>query len=80
MQWVEKYRPKKLDEIKTQKNIIVSLKNGIKNKNIPHLIFYGSSGCGKTSTILALAKELFGENIENLIEIVSHSSFNSTDF
>jgi len=67
MQWVEKYRPKKLDEITTQQNIIISLKNGIKTKNIPHLIFYGSSGCGKTSTILALAKELFGENMHNRI-------------
>jgi replication factor C subunit 2/4 len=61
MHWVEKYRPRKLDEITTQYNIIQSLKNGIQTKNIPHLIFYGGSGCGKTSTILALARELFGE-------------------
>lgn len=61
MQWVEKYRPQKLDEIATQHNIINSLRNGILTKNIPHLIFYGGSGCGKTSTIMALAKELFGE-------------------
>jgi replication factor C subunit 2/4 len=67
MQWVEKYRPKKLDEIKTQHNIIISLRNGIKTKNIPHLIFYGGSGCGKTSTILALAKELFGNKINDRI-------------
>ena len=61
MQWVEKYRPNKLDDITTQHNIIQSLRNGIKTKNIPHLIFYGGSGCGKTSTIHALAKELFGD-------------------
>lgn len=61
MQWVEKYRPSTLNQITTQNNIIESLKNGIKTKNIPHLIFYGSPGCGKTSTILALAKELFGQ-------------------
>ena len=61
MHWVEKYRPRKLDEITTQHNIIQSLKNGIQTKNIPHLIFYGGSGCGKTSTILALARELFGK-------------------
>ena len=61
MHWVEKYRPRNLDEITTQYNIIQSLKNGIQTKNIPHLIFYGGSGCGKTSTILALARELFGE-------------------
>jgi replication factor C subunit 2/4 len=61
MQWVEKYRPKTLDQITTQNNIIESLRNGIKTKNIPHLVFYGGPGCGKTSTILALSKELFGE-------------------
>ena len=60
MQWVEKYRPNTLDQISTQHNVIDSLKNGIKTKNIPHLIFYGGPGCGKTSTILALSKELFG--------------------
>ena len=61
--WVEKYRPKNLDEISTQSNIIKSLRSVIKTKNIPHLIFFGPSGCGKTSTIIALAKDLFG--IEN---------------
>ena len=61
MQWVEKYRPTTLDQIKTQDNVIESLRNGIKTKNIPHLVFYGGPGCGKTSTILALSKELFGQ-------------------
>ncbi len=58
--WVEKFRPKNLDEVESQEDIIVSLKNCIKTKNIPHLLFFGPSGCGKTSTILALAKEIFG--------------------
>jgi replication factor C subunit 2/4 len=59
--WVEKYRPNSLDQITTQDNVINSLRNGIKTKNIPHLVFYGGPGCGKTSTILALSKELFGQ-------------------
>jgi len=59
--WIEKFRPKKLDEIISQEEITLSLKNVIKSKNIPHLLFFGPSGCGKTSTILALAKELFGD-------------------
>ncbi len=58
--WVEKFRPKNLDEIQSQEDIIMSLKNCIKTKNIPHLLFFGPSGCGKTSTILALAREIFG--------------------
>ena len=70
MNWVEKYRPSKLDEICNQENIIDSLKNTIHTKNIPHLIFYGPSGCGKTSTILALAQEIFKENyLERIIEL-----------
>ncbi len=58
--WVEKFRPKNLNEVESQEDIIISLKNCIKTKNIPHLLFFGPSGCGKTSTILALAKEIFG--------------------
>jgi replication factor C subunit 2/4 len=59
--WVEKYRPKKLDDVTAQKDVIDSLKKVLLTKNLPHLIFFGPSGCGKTSTILALSKELFGE-------------------
>lgn len=67
MQWVEKYRPTNLSEITTQHNVVESLRKGIKTKNIPHLIFYGGSGCGKTSTILALSRELFGKEYSNRI-------------
>ena len=59
--WVEKFRPKCLDDISSQEEIILSLKTCIKTKNIPHLLFFGPSGCGKTSAILALARELFGQ-------------------
>ena len=59
--WVEKFRPKNLNEISSHEEIINSLRNCIKTKNIPHLLFFGPSGCGKTSAILALARELFGE-------------------
>ena len=68
--WVEKYRPKSLDEITAQSNVVDSLKNALVTKNIPHLIFFGPSGCGKTSTILALSKQLFGNNYsERIIEL-----------
>jgi replication factor C subunit 2/4 len=59
--WVEKFRPKNLDDVESQEDIIMSLKNCIKTKNLPHLLFFGPSGCGKTSTILALAREIFGK-------------------
>jgi len=71
MHWVEKYRPKCLEEITAQNNVINSLSKAIITKNLPHLIFYGPSGCGKTSTILALAKELFGKEYwsDRIIEL-----------
>ena len=65
LSWVEKYRPKKLKDVTSQEEVVESLKKAIKTKNIPHLIFFGPAGCGKTSTILALGRELFGEKYWN---------------
>lgn len=59
--WVEKYRPKNLDEIISHKDSISTLKTLIKNKCLPHLLFYGPPGTGKTSCIMACAKELYGK-------------------
>jgi len=58
---VEKYRPSKIEDILEQHTIVNALKKTIKNKNIPHLLFYGSSGVGKTSIALALVKSLFNK-------------------
>lgn len=60
MPWVEKYRPKKIDEVMSQEEVKIMLKKTIDTNNLPHLIFYGPPGTGKTSTILAIAKELYG--------------------
>jgi replication factor C subunit 2/4 len=65
---VEKYRPSKIENILQQNTIVDALKKTIKNKNIPHLLFYGSSGVGKTSIALALVKSLFNkENYDDRI-------------
>ena len=58
--WVNKYRPKKLNGIIHQKEVVLMLKNTLETGNLPHLLFYGPPGTGKTSTILALANDLFG--------------------
>ena len=59
--WIEKYRPKKIKNIIGQDKNIKCLKDMIKNGSFPHLIFYGISGTGKTSTILSICRELYGK-------------------
>ena len=61
--WIEKYRPKLLSEIVGQDNIVERLTAYVKTKNVPHLIFAGPAGTGKTTSAIALAKELFGEQV-----------------
>jgi replication factor C subunit 3/5 len=58
--WVEKYRPKNMDQIIGQDKIINSLENMFKNGSFPHMLFYGGSGSGKTSTILSIIDQYFG--------------------
>ena len=60
--WIEKYRPKILDDIVGQNEIVERLKAYVKTKNVPHLMFAGPAGTGKTTSALALSKELFGES------------------
>lgn len=60
--WVEKYRPKSLDEIVGQEEIVERLKAYAKAGNLPHLLFAGPAGTGKTTSAIALARDMFGEN------------------
>ena len=68
--WVEKYRPKTLDEIVGHEEIIKRLKAYAKKKSIPNMIFAGPAGTGKTTAAIALAREIFGEYFEdNFLEL-----------
>ncbi|TDH64830.1 uncharacterized protein CCR75_002109 [Bremia lactucae] len=60
--WVEKYRPKNVDEISHQEHVVATLKTSIANGQLPHLLFYGPPGTGKTSTIVAVGRQLFGSD------------------
>lgn len=60
--WAEKYRPAKFDEIINQKHIVERVEAFVKAGNIPHMIFSGPPGCGKTTLSLVIAKELYGES------------------
>jgi replication factor C subunit 3/5 len=65
--WVEKYRPKSIEQIISNNENIQILSSMLKNNSLPHLLFHGTSGTGKTSLILALAKELYGENVNLMV-------------
>ncbi len=61
--WVEKYRPTKLSEIVNQTEVMGSLEALIKDPtDMPHLMFSGSAGVGKTTTAICIARQILGEN------------------
>ena len=61
LMWTEKYRPKKLGEVVGQKEILKAIGNLIKSPDLPHLLFSGPAGVGKTTAALCIATELLGE-------------------
>lgn len=64
--WVEKYRPTKLSDIVGQTEIIKSIEALLKNQSeMPHLLFSGSAGVGKTTTALCLTHHILGKNRKN---------------
>ena len=62
-QWTEKYRPGKLDDIIGQSAIVDRLRAFVKEKSFPSMIFSGPAGVGKTTSAVAMAKELYGDSI-----------------
>ncbi|KAH0789869.1 replication factor C subunit 2 isoform X1 [Histomonas meleagridis] len=57
--WVEKYRPHNIDEIVQQEEVVNALRSTLGKGDLPHLIFHGPPGSGKTSTAIALCHTLF---------------------
>jgi len=68
--WVEKYRPRRLSEMIGQKNIVERLSAYVRTRSMPHMLFAGPAGSGKTTAAIALARELFGDQWrDNLVEL-----------
>ena len=64
--WVEKYRPSSLDELIAHEEIIQTLNKLIESNKLPHLMFHGPPGTGKTSTIIACAKKMYGKSYQSM--------------
>ena len=68
--WTEKYRPKKLKDVIGQGNITKRLESFVETRSLPHCLFAGPAGCGKTTTALCIAHELYGDKIKGkLLEL-----------
>ncbi len=68
--WTEKYRPKVFEEVVGQEDILKKIKNLTNSLNIPHLLFAGPAGTGKSTLALIVVRELFGKNWrENYLEL-----------
>jgi len=68
--WTEKYRPKKFEDMVGQEEVIKRVKSLVNSFNIPHLLFAGPSGIGKSTLALIIVKQLFGDSWrENYLEL-----------
>ena len=65
--WTEKYRPLSLSDVVAHELIIEIINRFASSGSLPHLLFHGPPGTGKTSTVLALAKKLFGTSFTHMV-------------
>ncbi|OYT27682.1 MAG: Replication factor C small subunit [Candidatus Altiarchaeales archaeon ex4484_96] len=67
--WTEKYRPNRLDEMVGQTALVDRFKAYVKANSMPHLLFAGPAGSGKTTAALCITRELFGGIKGNFLEL-----------
>ncbi|KAM0912263.1 hypothetical protein ACQ4PT_012949 [Festuca glaucescens] len=65
--WVEKYRPQSLADVAAHRDIVDTIDRLTDENRLPHLLLYGPPGTGKTSTILAVARKIYGSQYGNMI-------------
>jgi len=68
--WIEKYRPTTLDEVAGQEEITDRLRSYIERDDLPNLMFSGEAGIGKTTSAIAIARAVYGDDWEdNFLEL-----------
>jgi replication factor C small subunit len=68
--WIEKYRPQRLEDVVGHEAITERLRRYINQQDLPHLLFAGPAGTGKTTSAIAIAKEIYGDDWrENFLEL-----------
>ncbi len=77
--WSEKYRPSKIDDIIGQTAIVERLKAFVTAKSFPNMIFAGPAGIGKTTSAIALAKDLYGDKINEAFRELNASDSRGID-
>ncbi|KAF2142820.1 uncharacterized protein K452DRAFT_326077 [Aplosporella prunicola CBS 121167] len=66
--WVEKYRPDTLADVSGHQDILATINKFVDSNRLPHLLLYGPPGTGKTSTVLALARRIYGnKNMRQMV-------------
>ncbi|RVW35176.1 Replication factor C subunit 3 [Vitis vinifera] len=66
MLWVDKYRPKTLDNLIVHDDVAQNLKKLVTEQDCPHLLFYGPPGSGKKTLIMAILRQMFGPSADKV--------------
>ena len=77
--WVERFRPKKLNDVVDHEIFVSTLKEFVKKKQFPHLLLSGPPGTGKTSTIMSCTKELYKDNYPVMVLDINASEERGID-
>ena len=68
--WIEQYRPETLAEVSGHEAVVERLQRYVDRDDLPHLLFSGPAGVGKTTSSIAIARELYGEDwSDNFLEL-----------
>lgn len=77
--WIEKYRPHNLKDVIGQKLIVERLMSFVEKGNFPSMIFAGSAGIGKTTCAIAMANDLYGEELTSAFKELNASDTRGID-